>query len=179
MRQCSPSLYIKQTVTQEKESVGFFPPGVGEYLELEHAEKVPSQELSEPAFSTFYLPMHGVVKEESTTTKLRIVFDGSGKTSTGNSLNDTLLPGSSLYPLLHTVINKFRTHRIGMSCDISKMFREVALLSEDYDLHRLTTSSPPPHRSSYSIGRSRNQGISPWGEDVQVPKESPNCLSMS
>ena len=110
--------------------------GVGEYLELGHAEKVPSQELSQPAFSTFYLPMHGVVKEESTTTKLRIVFDGSAKTSTGNSLNDTLLPGPCLYPLLHTVINKFRTHRIGMSSDISKMFREVALLSEDYDLHR-------------------------------------------
>ena len=80
--------------------------------------------------------MHGVVKEESTTTKLRIVFNGSAKTSTGNSLKDTLLPGPCLYPLLHTVINRFRTHRIGMSSDISKMFREVALLSEDYDLHR-------------------------------------------
>ena len=113
-----------------------FHQGVGEYLELGHAEKVPSQELSQPAFTSFYLPMHGVVKEESTTTKLRIVFDGSAKTSTGNSLNDTLLPGPCLYPLLHTVINRFRTHRIGMSSDISKMFREVALLSEGYDLHR-------------------------------------------
>ena len=78
----------------------------------------------------------GVVKEESTTTKLRIVFDRLAKTSTGNSLNDTLLPGPCLYPLLHTVINRFRTHRIGMSSDTSKMFREVTLLSEDYDLHR-------------------------------------------
>ena len=114
-----------------------FHQGVGEYLELGHAEKVPLQELSQPAFSTFYLPMHGMVKEELTNTKLRIVFNGSVKTSTGgNSLNDTLLPGHRLYPLLHTMIKRFRTHRFGMSSDISKMFREITLLSEDYDLHR-------------------------------------------
>ena len=71
--------------------------------------------------------MHGVVKESSTTTKLRVVFDASAKTSTGYSLNDILLPGPSLYPKLTKMINQFCLNKIGMSDDISKMFREISL----------------------------------------------------
>ncbi len=112
-----------------------FHQGIEEYLQLGHAEKVPQQDLDKPSADIFYLPMHGVVKD-STTTKLRIVFDGSAKTTSGYSLNDILLSGPSLYPLLTTVLTKFRRHRIGMVSDISKMFREVALLPEEYDLHR-------------------------------------------
>ena len=35
----------------------------------------------------------------------------------------------------------------------------------------------PTHKLVKLLGE--DQGISPQGEDVQVPKESPNCLSMS
>ena len=41
-----------------------------------------------------FLPIHVVQKEESTTTKFRVVFDASAKSSTGVSMNDTLLVGS-------------------------------------------------------------------------------------
>ena len=112
-----------------------FHQGVEEYLQMGHAEKVPQQDLDRPSTDVFYLPMHGVVKD-STTTKLRIVFDGSAKTTSGYSLNDILLPGPSLYPLLSTILTKFRIHKIGMVSDISKMFCEVALLPEEYDMHR-------------------------------------------
>ncbi len=80
--------------------------------------------------------MHGVVKESSTSTKLRIVFDASARTTSGYSLNDTLIPGPTPYPLLTNVLLRFRQHVIGMSADISKMFREVSLHSDDRDLHR-------------------------------------------
>ena len=92
--------------------------------------------MGKPHSESYYLPMHGVEKESSTTTKLRIVFDASAKSSNGNSLNDVLLTGPSLYPLLTTIINRFRLHRIGMSGDISKMFREVGLHHDDFDLHQ-------------------------------------------
>ena len=46
-----------------------------------------------------------------------------------------MLPGASLYPLLSNVLNQFRTHLIGMTGDISKMFREVGLHQGDRDLH--------------------------------------------
>ena len=109
---------------------------VREYADLDHAELVPRDELQRPAGTVYYLPMHDVVKDSSTTTKLGVVFDASAKTNTGFALNDLLLPGPSLYPSLPTVLNKFRRHRIGMSADISKMFREVVLNREERDLHR-------------------------------------------
>ncbi|XP_043591687.1 uncharacterized protein LOC122571690 [Bombus pyrosoma] len=39
----------------------------------------------------YFLPHHGVIKESSQTTKLRVVFDGSAPTTTGVSLNDEIL----------------------------------------------------------------------------------------
>ena len=50
---------------------------VREYADLDHAELVPRDELQRPAGTVYYLPMHGVVKDSSTTTKLRVVFDAS------------------------------------------------------------------------------------------------------
>ncbi len=107
-----------------------------EYVDLDHAEKVPSNNLSKPATDMFYLPTHGVVKESSTTTKLRAVFDASAKSSTGVSLNDLLLSGPNLYPKLTTVLHRFRLHRIAVTADISKMFREIVLQVQERDFHR-------------------------------------------
>lgn len=101
-----------------------------------HSELVPSQDLCKPHSECFYMPMHGVLKLSSSTTKLRAVCDASAKTSTGHSLNYTLLPGPSLYPLLTTIITQFRDHSIGMTADVSRMFREVGLNPEEADYHR-------------------------------------------
>ena len=80
--------------------------------------------------------MRGVVTASSSTTKLRIVYDASAKSTSGVSLNDTLLSGPSMYPLLKTLLNRFRTHKIGMSADISKIFQEIGLHPLEYDFHR-------------------------------------------
>lgn len=60
----------------------------------------PETDTHRPNEQVFYLPMHAVRKEESTTTKLRVVFDASAKSSTGISLNDTLLVGPTVHPTL-------------------------------------------------------------------------------
>ncbi len=108
---------------------------VQDYAERNHAE-VPFEDLVKPNSDQFYLPMHGVEKATSTTTKLRVVSDASAKTSTGVSLNDTLITGPSLYPELTTVLNKFRLWDIAYSADISKMFREILLHPDERDFHR-------------------------------------------
>ena len=59
----------------------------------------------------------------------------------GHPLNDILLQGPSLYPLLTTVTAQFRRHKIGMSADISKMFREISLTESDQDFHRFNSNS--------------------------------------
>ena len=100
---------------------------------------MPAADLEKSPNKTFYLPMFGVVKESSTSTKLRVVYDASAKSSTGSSLNDTLLPGPNLYPLLTAVILLFHAPRFAMSADISKMFREVSLHPDERDFHRYIT----------------------------------------
>ena len=49
-----------------------FAKGIMEYFDLGHAEPVPSVDMKKFSSDVYYLPMHGVVKESSTTTKLRI-----------------------------------------------------------------------------------------------------------
>ena len=110
-----------------------FNKALSEYLQLEHAEVVPEQEM---ANTHYYLPVHGVFKSTSTTTKVRPVFDASAPSSNGVSLNDQLLQGPNLYPLLSDVLLRFRTHPIGFSADISKMFREIKLHPDEKDFHR-------------------------------------------
>jgi hypothetical protein len=56
-----------------------------EYEKLGHMSEVGSHSESG---SVYYLPHHCVLKSMSTSTKLRVVFDGSVVTSTGLSLND-------------------------------------------------------------------------------------------
>ena len=72
-----------------------------EYAELGHAEPVPAGELDKPESTAYYyLPSHRVVKQSSTTTKLRIVFDALAKTASGISLNDTLFLALTAIPYL-------------------------------------------------------------------------------
>jgi len=80
--------------------------------------------------------MHAVRKEHSTTTKVRVVFDASAKSSSGISLNDTLLVGPTIHPSLTDVLLRFRSHRIALTADVSKMYRAIELAPSDRDLHR-------------------------------------------
>lgn len=80
---------------------------MNEYFELKHAEPVPLADLQKPSSETFYLPKHAVRKEHSTTTKVRVVFDASAKSSNGISLNDTFLIGPTIHPPLIDVLLRF------------------------------------------------------------------------
>ena len=57
-------------------------------IALNFLELVPANELSKPASASYYLPHREVVKESSSSTKVRIVYDASAKSASGNSLND-------------------------------------------------------------------------------------------
>ena len=77
-----------------------------ELLDLGHLEKVQPVEINNSP--NFYMPHRCVLKEDSTTAKLRVVFDASAKTTTCCSPNDCLLVGLKLK--LHMICSIF-------SCD--------------------------------------------------------------
>ena len=60
----------------------------------------------EPGHVT-YLPHHEVLKEDRTTTKLRVVYDASCKRSGEVSLNNCLLQGPSLTPMILDILLRF------------------------------------------------------------------------
>ena len=74
---------------------------------MNYAEPVPETYLHRPQGSVFYLPMHTVRKESSTTTKVRAVFDASAKSSNGTSLNDILLISLTIHSSLVDVLLRF------------------------------------------------------------------------
>ena len=87
----------------------------------------------EGAYSTVIqecLPHHGVIRESSDTTKLRVVFDGSASSTTGVSLNDTLHTGPKLQEDLFPLM-RFRFHQYVLTGDIGKMYRQILIRPED------------------------------------------------
>ena len=108
-----------------------------------HAEQVPPSDLEKPQHQVFYLSMHAVRKDSSTTTKIRAVFDASAKSSSGVSLNDTLLVGPTIHPPLVDVLLRFRLHRVALTADVSKMYRAIELTESDKDLHRFVWRTTP------------------------------------
>ena len=94
------------------------------------------REMEKPCREVFYLPMHAVVKQSSTTTQLRVVFDSSAKTKSGASLNDQLLVGPTVRAPLIDVLLRFRQHKVVLTTDVSRMYRTVLLPESHRDLHR-------------------------------------------
>jgi hypothetical protein len=84
-----------------------------------------------PATHTYFLPHHPVFKPESTTTKLRVVFDGSCQSSNGKSLNDNLFVGPALQQELFCILTRFLTHQYVITGDIEKMYRQIRVHPDD------------------------------------------------
>ena len=108
-----------------------------QYIDLDHMEPVPLKNMSLPNDMCFYLPHHAVLKNLSTTTKLRVVFDGSAKSSTGYSLNDLLLCGNTIQDDIFSHLCRFRCYPIVILADIEKMYRQIVVILRNRDFLRI------------------------------------------
>ena len=97
--------------------------------------EVPPEELDSP-HPTFYLPHRPVVKESSSTTKVRPVFDASASGPNGLALNDCLEVGPCLLPNLVEVLLRFRRWPVAVTAAVTKAFLQIRLSREDQDAHR-------------------------------------------
>lgn len=107
---------------------------MNEYAALGHMSKI-NDPVSD--MTMFYLPHHAVIKETSQTTKVRVVFDASAKTTSGKSLNDILAQGPAIQSELFDLVLRFRCHKIVITADVEKMFRQVRVHQEDCDFQRV------------------------------------------
>lgn len=96
-----------------------------EYIELGHMRLVNTEDLFDQP--VYYIPHHAVINETNITTKLRVVFDDSCKTTNGLSLNDHCLAGPNLQMDLFSILLRFRCHKYVLAADISKMYRQILL----------------------------------------------------
>ncbi|GFU98494.1 uncharacterized protein TNCV_3653251 [Trichonephila clavipes] len=79
----------------------------------------------------YFLSHHGGINDNSFTTKLRLMFDGSFKSTNGNSLNNILLTGKKLQSDIFLTLLKFRFLPIAFSADIAKMYRQILISQDD------------------------------------------------
>ena len=153
---------------------------INEFIDLDHLLIVPVDEIEKPDNEMFYLPHHCIEKEASSTTKLRVVFDASAVTTSGISLNDVLLTCPRLQDDLFELLLPFRFHRIGLTADVEKMYRKIALNAPDKDFHRILWRERKSEslktyrvtRVTYGVLSSAHQSIRTLQEAARVEYDS-------
>ncbi|XP_044315224.1 uncharacterized protein LOC123037631 [Drosophila rhopaloa] len=105
---------------------------IQEYFDLGHMHLISPNDTS-----NFYLPHHAVFKPDSTTTKVRLVFNASNKSSNGYSLNYILHTDLVLQSDLTTQIPKWRFFKYVFNADITKMYRQILVHSDHTRFQRI------------------------------------------
>lgn len=115
---------------------------IDEYVEMGHGHYVDisSYSKNEP---TYYMPHHAVINENSTTTRTRVVFDGSMKTKKGISLNDIIMNGPVVQRDLFDIILLYRFGEYAFTTDIKRMFRNILLNPEHTSLQNILWRDSP------------------------------------
>lgn len=122
---------------------------IHEYVALGHMEPI---DFPETGSHGYFISHHCVLKPESTSTKLRVVFDASCKTTSGKSLNDILMVGPTVCSELFDIVLKFRCHKYAITADISKMYRQVLLDDRDCNLQLiLWRNNANEHLQAYRL----------------------------
>ena len=89
-----------------------------------------------------YLPHHAVIRRDKATTKLRIVYDASARSS-GPSLNDCLDPGPKFNQKILDILTRFRVHKVAIIADIEKAFLMISIADEDREFLRFLWVDDP------------------------------------
>lgn len=113
------------------------------------ARKLSDREIRDYKGPVHYIHHHEVLKPESSSTPLRIVFNSSASYM-GQRLNEFWAKGPNILNNLLGVLLRFRQEKIAIAGDISKMYHTIKISLLDQHTHRflwrdLDSSSPPDH----------------------------------
>lgn len=113
---------------------------MSDYIDAGHMSLVPADELGT---GKYYIPHHCVLRPDSVTTRLRVVFDASAKDLHSRSLNDSQLTGPKLQPNILEIILHFREHNVVFMCDARQMYRQILISPEHRDYQRIFWRASP------------------------------------
>lgn len=130
----SQFLQLERKMARQKHFADRYKQFINEYQELGHMKPAKRSTTSE---LEAYLPHHGVIREQSITTKLRVVFNASQKSDTKYSLNDLMEKGPNLQRDIVTLILTWRSYKYALTADIEKMFRAILLNDDHQSLQKL------------------------------------------
>lgn len=123
---------LEQKFAKQNDTANNYKLFINEYLTSGHMKPATGNTTPD-----YFLPHHCVLRAESKTTALRVVFNASAKTSTGLSLNDLMYRGPNLQQDLQFLILKWRQYKYAYTADIEKMFRQIWLSEEHQQYHKI------------------------------------------
>ncbi|XP_039760428.1 uncharacterized protein LOC120634101 [Pararge aegeria] len=113
---------------------------MSDYIKNGHMSLVPADEMEK---GKYYIPHHSVLRPDSATTRLRVVFDASAKDFNSRSLNDTQLIGPKLQPNILEILLRFREHNIVFMADVRQMYRQILIAPNHRDYQRIFWRASP------------------------------------
>lgn len=116
---------------------------IQEYIDLGHMA-----ENTKPDDDThkYILPHHGIVRETSLSTKLRVVFDASAVTTSGLSYNNIQMVGPTVQDDLISILIRLRQHRFVATADVEKMYRMIYVKQDQHQLQQILWRFEPHER---------------------------------
>ena len=106
-----------------------------EMNEMGFSRKLSKKELEEYKGPVHYISHHEVLRRESKSTPVRIVFNSSAVFQL-HRLNDYWMKGPELLNDLFKVVLRFRENEVDFIGDISKMYHRICIPEADQPVHR-------------------------------------------
>ena len=95
---------------------------IKEYIDEGIVKDLEPDDVTDKPGSTHYLPHRAVIRENHSTTKVRIVLDGSAHNENEPSINNILYSGPCLLPLIFGILIRFRTGKIRIVANVKQSF---------------------------------------------------------
>lgn len=137
---------LKKKLDREPESKELYYDNLQDYIENKHMISAPNP--------SDYLLVHFSVQKESSTTKLRVVFDPNIKGSNQVSLAESLLVGPKLQNNIGDLLISFRLNAVALTCDVQAMYRSIWVNESDRKYqHILWYDEDKPNIKEFEITR--------------------------
>ncbi|KAI5748462.1 hypothetical protein M8J77_025811 [Diaphorina citri] len=117
--------------------------------------------------SRYIIPHHAVLKQSSSTTKVRAVFNASASSSTQTSLNELLMKGPKLQKDISNIVLSFRSHCVVVCADIRQMYRQILLHPDDRKFQHIFWRNPNTNEVAEYELTTVTYGISPSAYQAQ------------